>query len=120
MRTRGVFAVEIVSGGCAEHLVRFAFKGIVEWLDYVVANLIELVLVEGALVGVGQKVVHALGGVERLDALVCRHRRRIVDSVLGAPGVVLVRNGEQSHLGKGAARLDDADRLAVGPRHVFV
>ena len=57
MRAYGVLAVKIVGDGCAKHLVRFDFKGVVEWLDLVVANLIELTLVEGPLVGVCQKVV---------------------------------------------------------------
>ena len=116
MRTRGVLAVEIVGGGCAEHLVRFAFKGIVEWLDFVVANLVKDVLV----VRVCQKVVDVLGGVELLVAVACGDRHHVVVGGFGTPGVVLIGNGKQTNLGKGAACLDDADRLAVGPRHVFV
>lgn len=107
MRTRGILAVEIVSGGCAEHLVRFAFKGVIEWLDFV-ANLVELTLVEGALVGVCQKVVHVLGGVERLGAVACGDRHYVVVGGFGTLGVVLIGNGKQTNLGKGTARLDDA------------
>ena len=119
MRACGVLAVEIVGGGCAEHLVRFVFKGLVERLD-LVADGFKAALVVGALVGVCQKVVDVLGGVELLVTAVCRDRDRVIVGRLGAIRVVLVRNGKQPHLGKGAARLDDADRLAVSPRHVFV
>ena len=120
MCARRVLAIEIVGGGCAEYLVRFDFKSVVEWLDPVVADLIELALVEGTLVWVRQKVVHALGGIERLRALICGHRHDVVAGILGTLGVVLVGNGKQTNLVKGAARLDDADRLAIGPRHVLV
>lgn len=119
MCARGVLAIEIIGKARAEYFARCGVKGIVEWLDFV-ADLIELVLVEGTLVWVRQEVVHALGGIERLRALICGHRHRIVGSVLGTLGVVLVWNRKQANLGKGAARLDDADRLAVSPRHVFV
>ena len=119
MRACGVLAAEIVGGGCAEHLVRFVFKVLVERLD-LVADGLKAALVVGALVGVCQKVVDVLGGVELLVAAVCRDRDRVIVGRLGAIGVVLVRNGKQSHLGKGTARLDNVDCLAVGSRHLLV
>ena len=119
MRACGVLAVEIVGGGCAEHLVRFVFKVLVERLD-LVADGFKAALVVGALVGVCQKVVDVLGGVELLVATVCRDRDRVIVGRLGVIRVVLVRNGKQPHLGKGAACLDNVDRLAVGSRHLLV
>ena len=119
MRACGVLAVEIVGGGCAEHLVRFVFKGLVERLD-LVADGFKVALVVGALVGVCQKVVDVLGGVELLIAAVCRDRDRVIVGAFGALGVVLVGDGKQPHLGKGAACLDNVDRLAVGSRHLLV
>ena len=119
MRACGVLAVEIVGGGCAEHLVRFVFKVLVERLD-LVADGFKAALVVGALVGVCQKVVDVLGGVELLVAAVCRDRDRVIVGRLGAIRVVFVRNGKQPHLGKGAACLDNVDRLAVGSRHLLV
>ena len=97
MRACGVLAVEIVGGGCAEHLVRFVFKVLVERLD-LVADGFKAALVVGALVGVCHVIVGRLGAIR----------------------VVFVRNGKQPHLGKGAACLDNVDRLAVGSRHLLV
>ena len=116
MCTRRVLAIEIVGGGCAEYLVRFDFKGVVERLDFVVADLIKDVLV----VGVCQKVVDVLDGVECLSAVACGDRHYVVVGAFGTLGVALIGNGKQTNLGKGAARLDDADRLAIGPRYVLV
>lgn len=120
VRARCVLAVEIIGRARAEHLARCGAKGIVERLDLVVVDLIKDALISGALVGVGQKNVYVLGGIELLVAFACVYRHRVIVGRLGAIRVVLVRNGKQPHLGKGAARLDDADRLAVSPRHVFV
>ena len=83
-------------------------------------DLVKDALIGGTLVRVGQKAIHILGGIEFLVAFACVYRHRVVIGCLGALGVVLVRNGKQSHLGKGTAGLDDADQLAVGTRHVFV
>ena len=80
------------------------------------ADLIKDVLV----IRVCQKVVDVLGGVERLGAAACGDRHYVVVGGFGTLGVVLIGDGKQTNLGKGAARLDDADRLAIGPRYVLV
>ena len=120
VRARCVLAVEIIGRARAEHLARCGAKGIVERLDLVVVDLIKDALIGGALVGIGQKNVYILGGIELLVAFACVYCHRVIVGAFSALGVVLVGDGKQSHFGKGAARLDNVDCLAVGSRHLLV